>query len=63
MLVLERKDGQRIFIHTSDGLIEVSVHRPDHGRVKLGITAPDNVAICREEIAPFDGSSKSRRKT
>lgn len=47
MLVLTRKVGERIVI---DGNVEVQVVAIGNGRVKLGITAPDDVRIRRSEI-------------
>ncbi len=47
MLVLSRKTGERIAI--GDTVI-VSVLRLSSGRVKLGITAPDDVAVLRTEV-------------
>jgi carbon storage regulator len=47
MLVLSRQAGERVII---DGKIEVTVIdiRPD--RVKLGIVAPPEVSVHREEV-------------
>ncbi len=47
MLILTRKIEESIII---DGDIEVKVLAYDRGQVKLGVTAPDNVVIDREEI-------------
>ena len=47
MLVLGRKLGQRIII---DDDIIVTVVGNDFGQIKLGIEAPDDVRIWREEI-------------
>jgi carbon storage regulator len=46
MLVLSRKEDQRIAIGTGIEVIVLEVRR---GRVKLGITAPDDVSIHRAE--------------
>ncbi len=48
MLVLTRKKDEVIHI---DGGIVVTVIDIDRGRVKLGIEAPDNVKVLRQEIA------------
>jgi carbon storage regulator len=47
MLVLSRKMGEQIVI---DHEIEVTVIRIRGGKVQLGISAPDNVTILREEV-------------
>lgn len=47
MLVLSRKTGERIAI--GDAVI-VTVLRLSGGRVKLGITAPDDVSVLRTEV-------------
>lgn len=48
MLVLSRRQGERIVI---DGDIEVVVLASRGDRVRLGIIAPDNVPVHREEVA------------
>lgn len=47
MLVLSRKNGERIVI---GGNIEVMVLQILDNRVRLGLTAPDDVSIYREEV-------------
>jgi len=47
MLVLLRKVGQKIMI--SDDIV-IEVLSIDHGKVRLGITAPPAVPVNREEI-------------
>jgi carbon storage regulator len=49
MLVLSRKLGARIMI---DDHIVVTVVGLEKGRVRLGIEAPREIAVFREEIAP-----------
>jgi carbon storage regulator len=49
MLVLSRKLNERIVI---DGGIVVTVVKIDHNQVRLGIEAPEHVAVFREEICP-----------
>lgn len=61
MLVLTRREHETVFMHTSDGVIKVEVLRSGH-QVKLGITAPGNVAIVRNEIT-VDGKPLTRRRT
>jgi carbon storage regulator len=48
MLVLSRKLNEKIVI---DGGIVVTVVKIDRNQVRLGIEAPENVRIFREEIA------------
>jgi carbon storage regulator len=47
MLILTRNQNESIII---DGDIKVTVLSDKHGQVKLGIEAPEDVEIWREEI-------------
>lgn len=47
MLVLSRKRDERIVI---DGVIVVTILQIDNSRVRLGIEAPPEVEIHREEV-------------
>jgi carbon storage regulator len=49
MLVLSRKLGEKILIGDS---IVLTVVKIDRNQIRLGIEAPPDVAIFREEIAP-----------
>ncbi len=49
MLVLSRKLGEKIVIGDS---IVLTVVKIDRNQIRLGIEAPVDVAIFREEIAP-----------
>lgn len=49
MLCLTRRLGDVILI---DGGIEITVIRIEQGHVRLGITAPKNIAIIRKELLP-----------
>ena len=53
MLVLSRKLGEKIVIGDS---IVLTVVKIDRNQIRLGIEAPSNVAIFREEIAPLRGT-------
>ena len=55
MLVLSRRESERIKLGES---IIVTVVRVSGDRVRLGIEAPSDVVVLREEIAP-DGPSDS----
>lgn len=48
MLVLSRRSQERIYL--DDGRIELTVLRIEGNRVRLGITAPPEVSIRREEV-------------
>ena len=47
MLVLSRKNGQKIIIGDD---IEIVVIESNHNNVKLGIEAPKDITVYREEI-------------
>ena len=47
MLILTRKQNESVII---DDDIKVTVLSDKHGQIKLGIEAPDDVEIWREEI-------------
>lgn len=47
MLVLSRKQGERIIV---DDCVEITVVELRGGKVRLGFCAPEHVAIHRKEI-------------
>ncbi len=47
MLVLTRKNGQEIVI---DGGIRLIILDAEPNRVRVGITAPGDVKVCRQEV-------------
>ncbi len=49
MLVLSRKQNEKIVI---DGGIVITVVKIDRNQVRIGIQAPEQIAVFREEIAP-----------
>lgn len=55
MLVVTRKPGQRVFIG-NDVVVTVTRILPD-GRVRLGIQAPPEVIVAREELLSQGGGS------
>ena len=55
MLVLSRKVGEKILIGNE---ISVTVVRVGQGAVRIGVEAPDDLAIVREEIK---GSARVER--
>jgi carbon storage regulator len=58
MLVLSRKLNEKIVI---DGGIVVTVVKIDRNQVRLGIEAPGDVRIYREEIAAAVAGASSER--
>jgi carbon storage regulator len=59
MLVLTRKPDEGIVI----GKIVIRVLGVQSGRVRLGIEAPDEVVVLREEVATRLGLDDSDRET
>jgi carbon storage regulator len=57
MLVLSRKLNEKIVI---DGGIVVTVVKIDRNQIRLGIEAPSDVRVFREEIAGTSGRSTPR---
>jgi len=51
MLVLTRKPHERLFV--GEILIQI-IRIKDHEHVRIGITAPPEVEILREELLPAD---------
>ena len=55
MLILTRKVDQAIVIQ---GNIMVTVLRVERDRVKLGISAPEEITVLREELLERNGGSR-----
>jgi carbon storage regulator len=53
MLVLSRKLGEKIIIGEN---ITITVVDIDRGKIRLGIEAPRDVPIFRQELLPLKGS-------
>jgi carbon storage regulator len=51
MLVLSRRPGERILIGSN---IRITILRAAGGSVRIGIEAPDDVPILRDELQPYD---------
>jgi carbon storage regulator CsrA len=60
MLALSRKKGERIAIDCPDGTrLWLVVADVDRNKVRIGIQAPADYLIRREEIIPVDEASQS----
>ena len=59
MLVLSRKLGEKIFIGDNICITVVDI---DRGKIRLGIEAPRDVPIYRQELLP-DGAVKQHAET
>ena len=55
MLALTRKSGERLAIDTPAGRVWVLVVRVNGGKVRLGIDAPGDVRVTREELLARSG--------
>jgi carbon storage regulator len=60
MLVLSRKLGEKIYIGENICITVVDI---DRGKIRLGIEAPRNVPVFRQELLPLDGSATPPTKT
>jgi carbon storage regulator len=54
MLVLSRKLGEKIFIGENICITVVDI---DRGKIRLGIEAPRDVPIYRQELLPLKGAA------
>lgn len=59
MLVLQRKSQEAIVLN---GVIVIRILSIDDGRVKLGIDAPPDVIIVREELLDEDSRPQQRTR-
>jgi carbon storage regulator len=55
MLVLSRKLGEKIFIGDNICITVVDI---DRGKIRLGIEAPRDVPIYRQELLPLKGQQQ-----
>jgi carbon storage regulator len=53
MLVLSRKLGEKIYIGENICITVVDI---DRGKIRLGIEAPRNVPVYRQELLPLKGT-------
>lgn len=54
MLVLSRKLGEKVVIGEGADAVTVVVVDIDRGKIRLGIDAPKDVPIFRQELLPVD---------
>lgn len=59
MLILTRKAGERIFIGDN---ITITIVRADQHSVRIGIDAPKDVTILREEVARRNTDNSNRKE-
>ena len=57
MLILSRKAGEKIYI--GDDIVLV-VTKIDRGKVRIGIDAPKDIPILREELLPRGNKIKNQ---
>jgi carbon storage regulator len=60
MLVLSRKVGQKILIGDK---ISVTVVRVGQGGVRIGVEAPEEMEVVREELRVGEAEGRSRKAT
>ena len=60
MLVLSRKLGEKIHIGYNICITVVDI---DRGKVRLGIEAPRNIPVYRQELLPLNGTGETTPKT
>ena len=60
MLVLSRKLGEKIYIGENICITVVDI---DRGKIRLGIEAPRNVPIYRQELLPLKSPPDSASQT
>ena len=60
MLVISRKAGESLRIGNNIRLVIVRLHKD---RVRVGIEAPTDVHIAREELDPLDADDRQVTKT
>jgi len=50
MLILSRRPGEVVHLHTSDGIIKIQLYDCNDRVARLGFAAPQSVTIMRAEI-------------
>jgi carbon storage regulator len=56
MLILSRKRNERIILHLPDQTIAIVVVAVQGNKVRLGVEAPRDVTVLREELAVEHGT-------
>ena len=59
MLVLSRKQGEQLQIGDDITITVLEVH---HGRIRIGIDAPQDVRVLRRELCEWNGSNLPQRR-
>jgi carbon storage regulator len=59
MLVLTRKLGEKIYIGHDQSIV-ITVVNIDRGKIRLGISAPRDVPIYRQELLPAKGAVEGK---
>lgn len=60
MLVLSRKNGDRVIIDTKSGQIVVTVVEIAPGKIRLGFDANRDIPIYRAELEPWKEEDKGK---
>lgn len=60
MLVLSRREGERLRLGDS---IVLTIIRIANDKVRVGIEAPDDLLVLREELEPFETAMESETAT
>lgn len=58
MLILSRRPGEVVHLHTSDGIIKIQLYDCNDRLARLGFAAPQRVTIMRAEIDDTEDGSK-----
>lgn len=62
MLLLKRKIGEKIIIDTGNDIIQILIGDLSYKEAKIGIEAPRNIVIIRNELADKIDSFRDRLK-
>lgn len=63
MLVISRYAGERVVVETSDGQVWFKIVGAGQGKARIGIKAPKNCKILREEIQHGKDGEPCNQKT
>lgn len=62
MLVLSRKENESIYIDTGVGVIKISINLIKDYNVRVGIDAPRDMSIYRDDAKERKKSNKTKEK-